>query len=93
MRDNREREKNKLLEEKKHMADLLREDKERRFGKKIEEMVVVKEKDPPQTYMKNGLNTLARLYPVSRDGDKVIQCFNTLHNILKNMLKDKNEEK
>jgi len=33
------------------------------------------------------------MYPISRDGEKLFNCINTLKNVLKNLLKDKNDEK
>lgn len=89
----RMREKNKFENEKKAMEEQLRIDKEARFGKKFDTAEVAKEKNqPPEHWFKEGLKTLCRLY-LSRDGDKLMNCLNTLNNILKNLEKDPSNEK
>jgi len=89
----RTREKTKFDNEKKAMEEQLRIDKEARFGKKFDSADVAKEKNqPPEHWFKEGLKTLCRLY-LSRDGDKLMNCLNTLNNILKNLEKDPSNEK
>mmetsp|Transcript_30805 Transcript_30805/g.25987 ORF Transcript_30805/g.25987 Transcript_30805/m.25987 type:complete len:116 (+) Transcript_30805:677-1024(+) len=76
------------------MLEQLRIDKEIRFGKKFDSLDVAKEKaQPPAHWYKEGLKTLCRLYPMSRDGEKLITCLNTLTTILKNLQKDPSNEK
>jgi len=90
----RQLEKKKFDNEKKAMVEQLRIDKELRFGKKFDSSEVAKEKSqPPEHWFKEGIKTLTRLYPMSRDGDKLITCLNTLITILKNLEKDPTNEK